>query len=57
MARMAQAKEVELVSDSELVGVARGGDTARLGLLLERHRGPLYGLALRFFGHGQQAER
>jgi hypothetical protein len=57
MARMAQVKEVELVSDSELVGVARGGDTARLGLLLERHRGPLYGLALRFFGHGQQAER
>jgi hypothetical protein len=45
MARMGQAKEVEVVSDSGLVRVAREGDAAILGLLLERHRVPLYGLA------------
>ena len=57
MARMAQEKEIELVSDSEFVGAVRGEDAASLGLLLERHQAPLYGLALRFFGHSQQAER
>lgn len=53
---MGQAKEVEVVSDAELVGAAREGDAASLGFLLERHRAPLYGLALRHLGHGQQAE-
>ena len=43
---MGQAKEVEVVSDAELIGAAREGDAASLGLLLERHRAPLYGLAL-----------
>jgi RNA polymerase sigma-70 factor (ECF subfamily) len=45
-----------VLSDAELVRAAQGGDAARLGLLLERHRAPLYALALRFLGHGHEAQ-
>ena len=45
-----------MLSDAELVRVAQGGDAASLGLLLERHRAPLYALALRFLGHGHEAQ-
>jgi len=43
-------------SDADLVGAARGGDAVGLGLLLERHRAPLYGSALRILGHGPEAQ-
>ena len=49
-------KESVVLSDVELVKTAREGDAASLGLLLERHRAPLYGLALRILGHGSQAQ-
>jgi RNA polymerase sigma-70 factor (ECF subfamily) len=45
-----------MLSDAELVRAAQGGDAASLGLLLERHRAPLYALALRFLGHGPEAQ-
>ena len=45
-----------MLSDAELVRAAQEGDAASLGLLLERHRAPLYALALRFFGHGPEAQ-
>ena len=45
-----------MLSDAELVRMAQGGDAASLGLLLERHRASLYALALRFLGHGHEAQ-
>lgn len=43
-------------SDTDLVRAARGGDVVSLGLLLERHRASLHGVALRLLGNGPQAE-
>jgi len=43
-------------SDAELVRMARNGDTASLGILLDRHRASLYALALGFLGHGPDAQ-
>lgn len=45
-----------VLSDADLVGLARMGDVASLGILLERHRAPLYALALRMLGHGPEAQ-
>jgi RNA polymerase sigma factor (sigma-70 family) len=45
-----------MLSDMELVRAAQRGDSASLGLLLERHRAPLYALALRMLGHGPEAQ-
>ena len=45
-----------VLSDAELVGLAQSGDAASLGILLERHRAPLYALALRMLGHGPEAQ-
>ena len=44
------------MSDTELARAAQSGDAASLGILLERHRAPLYALALRFLGHGPDAQ-
>jgi RNA polymerase sigma factor (sigma-70 family) len=53
---MKLVKGGRLSSDAELVEAARRGDAASLGLLLERYRAPLYGLALRILGHGSEAQ-
>ena len=45
-----------MLSDAELARAAQGGDPSSLGILLERHRAPLYAVALRMLGHGPQAE-
>ncbi len=45
-----------MLSDAELVRAAKGGDAASLGILLERHRAPLYAQALRILGHGPEAQ-
>src|SRR5919107_1689369 len=45
-----------MLSDAELVRAAQGGDTMSLGLLLERYRAPLYGLALQILGRGPEAQ-
>lgn len=45
-----------MLSDAELARAAQGGDAASLGILLERHRAPLYAVALRMLGHGPHAE-
>ena len=45
-----------MLSDTELARAAQSGDAVSLGILLERHRGPLYALALRFLGHGPDAQ-
>jgi RNA polymerase sigma factor (sigma-70 family) len=45
-----------VLSDAELARAAQGGDAASLGILLERHRAPLHALALRFLGHGPDAQ-
>ncbi len=45
-----------MLSDAELVRAAQRGDSTGLGLLLERHRAPLYALALRMLGHGPEAQ-
>jgi RNA polymerase sigma factor (sigma-70 family) len=44
------------VSDRELVVAARGGDATSLGLLLERYRASLYGVALQMLGNRAEAE-
>ncbi len=44
------------MSDAELVRMAQSGDATSLGVLLERHRAPLYALALRFLGYGPDAQ-
>jgi RNA polymerase sigma factor (sigma-70 family) len=43
-----------VLSDEELARAAQGGDVVSLGILLERHRAPLYALALRVLGHRPQ---
>lgn len=45
-----------VLSDAELMRKAQSGDAASLGVLLERHRAPLYALALGFLGHGPDAQ-
>ena len=45
-----------MLNDAQLVRAAQGGDTTSLGLLLERYRASLYGLALRILGHGWEAQ-
>ena len=45
-----------MLSDAELVRTAQRGDATSLGILLERHRAPLYALALRFLGYGPDAQ-
>ncbi len=45
-----------MLSDAELARAAQSGNAASLGILLERHRAPLYALALRFLGHGPDAQ-
>ena len=45
-----------MFSDAELARAAQGGDATSLGILLERHRAPLYALALRMLGHGPEAQ-
>jgi RNA polymerase sigma factor (sigma-70 family) len=45
-----------VLSDAELVRIAQRGDATSLGVLLERHRAPLYALALRFLGSGPDAQ-
>ncbi len=45
-----------MLSDAELARVAQRGDATSLGILLERHRAPLHALALRFLGHGPDAQ-
>jgi RNA polymerase sigma factor (sigma-70 family) len=49
-------KEASVLSDAELVRTAQRGSAASLGILLERHRAPLHALALRFLGHGPNAQ-
>ncbi len=44
------------MTDAELVMTAQRGDAGSLGILLERHRAPLHALALRFLGHGPDAQ-
>ncbi len=44
------------MGDAELAKAAQSGEAASLGILLERHRAPLYALALRILGHGPQAQ-
>lgn len=43
-----------MLSDEDLARAAQGGDAVSLGILLERHRAPLYALALRVLGHRPQ---
>jgi RNA polymerase sigma factor (sigma-70 family) len=43
-------------SDAELARAAQSGDAVSLGILLERHRAPLYALALRFLGYNSDAQ-
>jgi RNA polymerase sigma factor (sigma-70 family) len=45
-----------VLNDAQLVREAQGGDAASLGILLERYRAPLYGLALQILGHGWEAQ-
>jgi RNA polymerase sigma factor (sigma-70 family) len=50
------SRRTSVLSDAELARAAQGGDAASLGILLERHRAPLYAVALRMLGHGPHAE-
>ena len=45
-----------MLSDTQLARAAQSGDAASLGVLLERHRAPLYALALRFLGYDPDAQ-
>jgi RNA polymerase sigma-70 factor (ECF subfamily) len=45
-----------VLDDAQLVRAAQEGDSTSLGLLLERYRAPLYGLALQILGHGWEAQ-
>src|ERR671933_756847 len=45
-----------VLNDTELARAAQEGDALSLGILLERHRTPLYALALRMLGYGPQAQ-
>jgi DNA-directed RNA polymerase specialized sigma24 family protein len=49
-------RRTPVLSDVELVRAAQRGDAASFGILLERHRSPLYVLALRLLGHGPDAQ-
>src|SRR5687768_2509913 len=51
-----KGREVTVPSDAELAWAAQDGDATSLGLLLERHRAPLYAIALRMLGHGPEAQ-
>ena len=42
-----------MLSDAQLASGAEGGDTAILGVLIERHGAPLYALALQFLSRRQ----
>lgn len=44
------------MTDGELARAARAGDSASLGVLLERHRAPLYAIALHLLGHRPDAQ-
>ncbi|CAN5829750.1 sigma-70 family RNA polymerase sigma factor [soil metagenome] len=44
------------MGDAELVRAAQNGDAVSLGILLERHRAPLYALALRILGRTAEAQ-
>ena len=46
----------KVLSDAQLARAAQGGDVASLGLLLERYRASLYGLALQIPGRGGEAQ-
>ncbi len=46
----------QMQSDAELVRAAQRGDSTSLGLLLERYRAPLYGLALQLLGRRADAQ-
>ena len=45
-----------MLTDLELVRAAQRGDSVSLGILFERHRAPLYALALSMLGHGPDAQ-
>lgn len=45
-----------VLNDADLVRAAQNGDSASLGILLERYRASLYGSALGILGYGPQAE-
>jgi RNA polymerase sigma-70 factor (ECF subfamily) len=49
-------RRTSMPSDAELARAAQRGDSVSLGILLERHRAPLYALAFRMLGHGPQAQ-
>lgn len=44
------------LDDAALVRAAQGGEAAALGVLLERHRALLHGVAVGMLGHGPRAE-
>lgn len=46
----------DAINDEELVRAAQQGDVAALGLVLERHRAPLYAAALGMLGSGPEAQ-
>jgi RNA polymerase sigma-70 factor (ECF subfamily) len=50
-----QPKGARMPSDADLVRAAQNGDTASLGILLERYRASLHGRALGILGLGPQA--
>jgi RNA polymerase sigma factor (sigma-70 family) len=49
-------RRTSVLGDAELARAAQNGDAARLGILLERYRASFYALALRFLGHGPEAQ-
>jgi RNA polymerase sigma factor (sigma-70 family) len=49
-------EDTSVLTDAELARTAQRGDATSLGVLLERHRAPLYALALRFLGYGPDAQ-
>jgi RNA polymerase sigma factor (sigma-70 family) len=50
------SEPVGTLSDAALVRAAQAGDTAGLGVLLERHRARLHAIAVTVVGHGPAAE-
>jgi RNA polymerase sigma factor (sigma-70 family) len=50
------SRSTSVFSDAEFARAVQGGDATSLGILLERHRAPLYAVALRMLGHGAHAE-
>jgi RNA polymerase sigma factor (sigma-70 family) len=49
-------RRTSVLGDAELVSAAQRGDARSLGILLERHQAPLYGLALNILGCGPEAQ-